>query len=52
MLDFWFQLGITVLTSTLAELHVNPSKAATLKTVLLHLANGILAVYGIPPVAV
>ena len=50
-MTFWFQLGITILQSTLAELHINPASAAPLKNVLVNLANGIYAVYGMTPPA-
>jgi hypothetical protein len=48
-MDFWFQFGLTIIKGVLAGLHVDVSKASTYKTVLLDLANGIYAIYGMTP---
>lgn len=47
--DFWFQFGITILKGVLAGLHLDPTKAGPLRTILLDLANSIYTLYGMVP---
>jgi hypothetical protein len=50
-MDFWFQFALTVIRGVLAGLHVNLSLKSTYSTVLIELANGIYALYGMTPPA-
>lgn len=50
-MDFWFQMGITIVKGVLAGLHQDPNKASTLKKVLVDLANSIYALYDLVPPA-
>lgn len=50
-MEFWFQFGISILKGTLAGLHVDISKKALLKSVLVDLANSIYALYDMVPPA-
>jgi len=47
--NFWIQMGITIVKGVLTEIHFDPSKATIYKTVLLDLANGIYVVFGLTP---
>jgi hypothetical protein len=48
-MDFWFQMGITILKGVLASLHVDLSKKALLQSVLLGVANDIYVLYDMTP---
>lgn len=50
-MEFWFQMGITIVKGVLASLHVDLDKKATLKAVMLGLANDIYVLYGLTPPA-
>jgi hypothetical protein len=50
-MDFWFQFAISIVKGVLAGLHLDPTKATTLKAVLLGVANDIYILYGMTPPA-
>lgn len=50
-MDFWMQFALSILKGTLAGLHVDVNKAASLKSVLLGIANDIYLLYNMVPPA-
>jgi len=57
MVDFWVQFAVSVLKILLTQLHVDTTKQALYRTVLIDLANAIYVIFGatppvVPPVPV
>lgn len=47
MLNFWEQLGLTIFTAILQQLHFDPTKATTLSKVLIPIRDTLNTLY--PP---
>lgn len=47
MLNFWEELGLTIFTAVLRQLHFDPTKASTLSKVLIPIRDTLNTLY--PP---